>query len=343
MTLNKEYVTVLLGGIIWNGWESMSVRASLKEAARSFELTTSERPGQWIAPPGTPIQIFANKDLLLDGYVNEYKPRVAAVEHLVTLSGRGKGQDCIDCAAVHDTGYFEKQTPAEIGQSLDHFGVGIRAGTALEKIDYFQIYQGETVFQAVERASRAQGKTLMGRADGGIEITDATAAGRHAGYLAEGYNMKVADATLSDQNRHSEHIVKGQRRHGTSDADLHVEEKINDVGVNRYRPKMVINEGDTDAQRARVRAQHEANRSQGFSVRAEIETQGFRDEGGQIFTPNNLQYVESLSLKILGDMLIENVVLTQDNSGGSLAKLSLVNAKAYNGDGGSNQSDAAWG
>lgn len=344
MTDNVEIVTVEANGSPYGGWKSMRVTASIREAARTFSLSTTERSivfaTEWAFPPGTPIKVFTNKDLLVDGYVNSYAPNISAQDHAIEISGRSAAQDIVDCAAVSKQGFWENMTVEQIAQDLDKFGVGISADVPLNKIPMFAHYQGETAFSAIERAMRQEGVTAMGEPRG-IKITNAKSAKRHAKGLVEGENILTGSATITDHERHSEVTVKGQRRHGTEDEDLQIEEVYPDPGVTRYRPKIVVAEGDTDQGRARERAKHEANRSKGFSIKASLTTQGFRDDAGKLWTPNHLVYVYSPTLKLDGDLLIENVEYAQSESG-SIASLSLVNAAAYQGDGGTNSSAGEW-
>lgn len=348
MTLNPELIQVAAGGGLYDGWEKVEITASIKEAARAFTLETTERSvvfaSEFSFPPGTPVQILANGELLVDGYVNEYKPSGDARSHRITVSGRGKGQDFIDSSAMYEPGYWENKTPEDIAKDLDKFGVGIKAKAQLDKIPYYQSNQGESCFKCVERAIRHQGATMMGEPDGSISITNASVAGRHSGGLIEGHNIERYQGQISDQDRNSEVNVKGQNRLGHGDENLRIKETAKDPGVKRYRPKIIVNETDTDKKRARKRADHEQNRRQGFAVRATITTQGWRDDGGKVWEPNNLVNIQSALLKISGDLLLESIRLTQDNGGeGSLAQLSLVNAKAYGGDGGSGSSSSQWG
>lgn len=344
MTDNVEIVTVEANGTPYAGWKSMKVHMAIREAARTFTLTTTERSiifaTEWAFPPGTPIKIYTNEDLLIDGYVNSYAPDINATDHGITIEGRSAAQDICDCAAVSDTGFWENKSIDEIAKDLDKFGVGITADVPLKKIPMFNLYQGETAFEAIERGMRPEGVTAMGEARG-IKITNAKAAKRHTTPIVEGVNMLTGRATITDHNRHSKVTVKGQRRHGTEDEDLQIEEEYADPGVRRYRPKIIVAESETDKGRARERAKHEANRSKGFSIKADLSTQGFRDDAGKLWLPNYLVFVKSPTLKISGDMLIETVELTQDE-GGSIASLATVNAAAYQGDGGSNESSGEW-
>lgn len=346
MTRNVEKISVLAGGHSYEEWEQVTVSYAINEATRSFTLRGTERPGQWRFPPGTPVTILANGEVVLVGYVNRYQPEGDARIHTVTISGRSKSQDFIDNSAVHETGFWENKTPEQIAQDLDRFGVGVKADVPLKPIPYWQLYQGESPWRTVDRALRPQGATQMGKADGSIAITNALAAARHSGALVEGYNIERFTGEITDDNRHSEYTVKGQQRTEHGPPAIQPWGWVMDGGVKRYRPKIVVNEGDTDKARAQARAKHEANRSAGLSIKATITTQGWRDDGGKLWEANAIVFVQSpILLKLVRPMLIEHVTLTQDNGGeGSLATLDLVDPRAYDGGGGGGggETDAAW-
>lgn len=342
---NEELITVWAGGTPYRGWKKVDIDAAINEAARTFTLGTTEEEGEWAFPPGTAVRIFAGGDLVVAGYTNDYSANGDAAAHEITIKGRGKGQDFVDSAADHKTGYWEKKKPDEIAKDLDKFGVGIKARIPLEAVPYWQIAQGETAFENVERLLRQVGATMMGMPDGSIEITDASVAKRHAGALIEGANIKRWQVSLSDRDRHSKYTVKGQGRKGTGPAALRVKETADDTDVGRYRPKLLIHEGDTDPKRARKRAEHEKERAAGESIKGQVEVVGWRDDAGQLWTPNRLIYVESPRfMHLQQDMLIEKVSFEQADGQGSIAKLGLVDPRTYKGKQGrkGKKSDKAW-
>ena len=193
-----------------------------------------------------------------------------------------------------------------------------------------QIEPGSSAFRNVERYARQQGRVLMGEATGDIKITKAGEQ-RHSGGLVEGKNIIDGSATLSQKNRHSEYKVKGSARNGTKEKDLRSEDKAKDPGVQRYRPKIMLMEGETDKGRNKKRAEAEKERRAGEGTKASIMVQGFHDEGGKLYEPSNQIWTESPALKIKQDMMIETFEFEQDAVGGSLAKLGLVDARAYGG------------
>ncbi len=333
--LNPEIVTVVAGGMVYTGWEKVTVTAGIKQAAREFTLETTERPGAWNFPPGTPAQVLSNGDLLAAGFVNDYSGHVEAKSHRITIRGRSKSQDLVDSSAEHETGYWENKDPEEIGRDLDRHGVGVKAEVPLDKIPYWQLAPGETVFRTLERSLRPQGASMMGTPEGDIRITNASVARSAFGILMEGLNIKSAQFSISDHNRHSKYIVRGQRRHGRDAASLRVRGYSSDSGGKRKRTKILINETDTDQHRADKRAEHERDAAAGNSIRCSIQTQGFRDMAGRLFEPNTIIWVHApILMHLTMGMLIESLRFSQDDKSGSITELQLVDPRAHKGKGG---------
>ncbi len=360
--LNVEVVTIVAGGAPYDEWERMTVTAALNDATRTFTIETTERPGSFRFPPGTPVQIRANGDLLVDGYVNAYEASGDAKSHKISIKGRSKGQDFVDSSAEHKKGNWKNKTPEDVAKELNKWPIQVKAEVKLDPVDYIHLKQGESPFQLVERYLRPEGVSMMGEPNGDILLTNAEAAKATGVLLMEGVNIKDWKVSLTDGSRHSSYTVKGQRRRGTGKGNLRVRRTSRDSGVRRHRPKIMANETDTDDKRAGKRARHEKERRAGKSVQATIKTQGFRDDRGRLFGPNRLVFVWSPVLMHLAQtMLIERVEFTQDNgggkggrggggggsggsggghggggngSGGSIVSLTLVDPRAYKGKGG---------
>lgn len=343
-----EIITVEAAGGRWTAWRDASIRAALKEAARSFRLTIAAELGasatNGLFRAGTPVTIRSNADLLVTGYVDQKQPRFAKGESSdasIVISGRSKAADIIDSSAIHPTGEIENKTLLDIARELDKAGVGFSTDQQLPVIPRFRLTPGESVFSALERVARDQGLALMGEPDGSVRITKA-ATQRHAGGLFEGRNIKAGEADHNWSNRHSEYRVKGQRPFGSGADALEIEAIARDAGVNRYRPIIIVQDQDTDADRAKARAQNRRDRAAGNSLRCSITTQGFRDDAGTIWTPNRLVWIESDFLDVRQDMLIEGVTFSM-SSQGSEAKLDLVDPRAYGGKKGKgNKSGGEW-
>ena len=343
----SEIVSVIVGGSRWTAFESVSVVAAVKHAARSFTLEIAAEAGA-VETAATfqvfaPIQIYANGDLLIDGYIDERAARLTGQKGEITVSGRAKGADAVDSTAMHATGRFDNKSPLDIARALDAHGIGFTSSIDLSTLKEFQLTPGETLFRAVERLARDQGATLRGMPNGGIDFWNATqATDRHAGGLVEGVNIEEIHSTLSGGNRHSHVHVRGQKYDGHGAENLRIESIATDGAVPRYRPQVIVADGDIDKPRARKRARHHRDRKAGNGLKCIVGMATWRDDAGTIWTPGHRLWTESPFASVRQDMILEQVEFMQ-TSERTTARLRLVDPRAYGGDKGKvNKSGAEW-
>ena len=332
--MGKELITVRAGGQSFIAFESVTVEAALDHGARSFALQVAADPGPqataWALKPGTAIKIDFNSDLALTGYVDRYNPKLAKDGGIISVAGRSKSQDLIDCSAINDSGSFENQTLLEIGQALDKFGVGVTSDQELDAIESYQVTPGETVFDCLEKLARKAALTLTSPPDGSLMITKAGTK-RHAGGLFEGKNFELCEADLDWSGRHSDIIVRGQSADGTGDDALRIEATAKDTSIGRYRPVVIVEDSDLDQAAAQKRADTRRDREAGESLTASGEVQGFRDDEGQLWTPGWLVWTQSPFLNLASVMLIKHVTFSQSNTDGSKTRLELIDPRAFGG------------
>lgn len=331
-----------------DGWEQVTVTAALNEAARRFDIVVSEVGPfgdspfvAWPFPPGLPVAVTANGLLLVEGFVDSYAPQATATAHSVTISGRGKSCDFVDCSSWHPTGRFDDKRIEEIAAELAApFGLSVAAEVDTGvPVPEFQVRQGASPLSELLPLLHQRRLTVKGTADGNLAITRA-GVGHHAGGLVQGVNIEKMGGRLDHGGRHSDYVVKGQAARGWQEPQLRVRGEARDPAVQRFRPRIIIDPADTDRQRATDRALWEAKRAAGFSVKATIDTPSFQDAGGRLWEPGWTVAVHAPFLKIEQDMLIERVEFRQDNGGGTMASLGLVDPKAYDGqDAGGNSGD----
>lgn len=332
--MSAETVTVRVGGANFTAWEDVSLKASCRDATRSFTLRVACEIGRSALfqtfRAGASVEILAGSDRVLVGYVDRSQPKIGPRRYELTVTGRSKSQDLVDCAAIHPTGSLTDVTIEDVGRALDAFGVGIRAAIALEKIPKVQIVPGLTVFQTLEPMARAAGRTLMGAADGSLVIWDASKAKKHEGVLLEGANIEEATADHDMSGRHSRYIVKGQRPWGSGPDAMEIEAVARDAGVDRDRPAVIVVEEDTDKARVKTKAKNRRDKAAGKGLSASIRVATWRDTAGALWEPGKLVWVESPSLWLAQDMLIETIDLRQ-TSARTDAMLHLVDPRAHGG------------
>jgi prophage tail gpP-like protein len=332
--MGPEIVTVAVGGQNFSAFEQVTVDAALDHAARSFSLSVAAQAGAaataWTLAPGTSVVIKFNDDVAATGYVDRYEAKLAKPGGSIGVAGRSKSQDMIDCSAINEGGAYRNQTLQQIAQSLDKFGIGVATDQTLMPIKSYQVTPGETVFECLEKLARKTGLTLTSPPDGSLLITRAGTQ-RHAGGLFEGQNFTLAQADLDWSGRHSDIIVRGQAASGSGDAALAIEATSQDTSLGRYRPLLLIEDGDLDQDTAQKRADTRRDREAGESLTASGEVQGFRDYAGTLWTPGWNVWLESPFLNVTKLMLIKRATFTQSKAGGATTKLELIDPRAFGG------------
>lgn len=348
--MSTEYVRAVVGGETFGGWKTVSIRAALNAAARSFQLSAAfERGGgatHRLFAMYAPIQIYASLDegslgdLIFTGHIFRRRPRVGPTYKDLTIAGRSRGAQAIDCSHRHKTGRFSNMTPLAIAQEMDDLGVGFRSDVTLDKIALAQAQPGASIFREIERHGRDAGITLTGAADGGVDLLRPGVKARRVGALIGGVNIREATAEHNGENRHSEVRVRGQKARGHGRGALRMEAVARDRAVTLKRPLVLHHDGDVDLSRLKKRAESHRNRAAGAALKAQISIQGWRDGDGVIYAPGQKVWIEDEWLDIRQDMLIENVNYAQGpgsssaqgtGEGGTYAHIDVVDPRAYGG------------
>ncbi|MCI0556393.1 MAG: hypothetical protein L0287_36085, partial [Anaerolineae bacterium] len=203
--MSFEIITFRANGREFQGWESVTVTAGIAQAAREFEIATTEiikaneSPfDKWNFPPFTRGAVYATSnqsasggDLLVEGIVDEYLPDMGPESHTVVIKGRGLSSSVVDSSAKHETGRFENQSVLQILQTIAKpFGVNVQpVGTAASVVSaivpVFQLRRGERAWTEMTRLINDYAVALSGMADGHLMLLRA-GIGRHAGGIAQG-------------------------------------------------------------------------------------------------------------------------------------------------------------
>lgn len=355
--MSKERVIVVADGNAFEGWEVVTVQAAMNEVSRIFQVQVSEVPNsdtfppssffqKWHFPPFTTVQVFAGSDMLLTGFVDEYRPLIAPEAHKVVIVGRGRSSLIADSSATGEPGFWEdrqadqiaKELVAPTGVPLKVEGGGKGLGAPL---NYFAIRRGSTIYAEIMRILQTRMATLKGNADGSASIVTGCL-GQHPGEIAQGKNIKQAEGKITGYSRFSDYSVLGQNDGTNLDSDIQPEGKASDGGVPMKKPKVIVNAIAGDKQNLQQRATWEAQRAFGFSTQADIAVYGWRDEAGKLWEPGHQVFVYCPALKIDQSMLIEAVQFQQDDNTGTIATLTVVNPEAYGCPGGASGSGSFW-
>lgn len=331
-----EEIEITIGGQPYRGFTSISISISVEQSARSASVTGSDLAGAARINPGDDVTITAGGDLILTGFVRTITPSHDENSHSLGIAIESKAADAAEASVDHKTGQVNKKDLTGIAKDFDTAGIGIVSDETFPIERTSIVSLGNTLIGHLRPLARSHGAFLYDTPEGKIRIAKKPR-GTHSGSLAigEGGNIISASATISEERRHDEIIVRGQSSRGTGDAAQRLEARAKDSSVKRKRPRIIVHEGEATAAKLKERAERAVKRAAGYSRQASITVAGWRDQGGRIFEPHFLIYVADPRIYIEQMMAINSVTLTQDTTdggAGTRAVLGLVDPAALNGE-----------
>lgn len=333
----ENTVELRIGGQVYAGWEEVVVTRAMDACAGAFNLTVTDRwYGQnvpWPISPGDIGEVRLDGETVITGYVDMAQPSFSATTHTISVQGRDKSSDLIDCSAVHTPDEWRNIDLLRLGNILaEPFGIAVRAVSSVgDPFPLVKLQQGETALEALLRYARMRKLLVMADGKGALLLTG-TGTARADVELVQGKNILEASGALDWSERFSEYTVKGQGNFSddtSGEDEAHVLATAKDPGVNRYRPLVIIGDCDTNTASATDRATWEANTRLGKATAGTITVQGWRQgDGGPLWQPNMLVRVRSPWLRLDGDMLIRQVTFRK-GSAGTTAQLDMASPQAY--------------
>jgi len=331
-----DAVTVFIDNKIFHGFQTVKVSKSIDSIANSFSMSVDDRFQEtdeaWVLKPGAEIKINIGDERVITGFIETLSTSYGEGSRSYNIAGRSKSADLIDCSAKDQT-EFTNVTIAQLAEQLvAPFGLkvflSVDPGEAFAK---YSVKQGESVFEAINRAARTLGFFWVSTREGNIRLTRAGRA-RATSELHQDVNMKSGSLQMDNSKRFSEYIVKGQI--GASDnfnGALASGGKgtATDAGITRFRPLVMIAENSVDTAKAIIRAQWEASTAVAKAFELNTTVEGWRQADGILWGINQIVKVRSRLLGIDRDMLITGVDHSQDVSGGTITGITLTRPDAY--------------
>lgn len=325
-------IQLIIDGTAYGGWQELEVVRAIDAMAGRFKLRLSSiypLP----APRGKNCELIINGKPIITGYIFTVGVQVTKTRHTLTIGGRDKTADLVDADVLESSQELNNLTLKELTETIvKPFGVtAIFETEPPEKFKKFS-FQQESAFEAIERACRMRGVFPSGDVEGNLVIR-AYGATRAGVSLVMGENVLESSANFDDTDRFSHYEVYGQQP-GTDGVDAEAAAgpsgKAKDLGVTRYRPKIIIAEAAVDAGLAQQRAEWEATVRAAKAVSISVTVQDWsQTEGGELWRENQLVKTVLPQHGINGDMLIREVTYNLDNDQGTTATLALVRPDAY--------------
>ncbi|HFM0120221.1 phage baseplate assembly protein [Escherichia coli] len=329
-------VTLRTDGRLFTGWTSVSVTRSIESVAGYFELGVNVPPGTDLSglAPGKKFTLEIEGQIVCTGYIDSRRRQMTADSMKITVAGRDKTADLIDCAAVYSGGQWKKRTLEQIARDLcAPYGVTVRWELSDKESSAafpgFTLDHSETVYEALVRASRARGVLMTSNAAG--ELVFSRAASTATDELVLGENLLTLDFEEDFRDRFSEYTVKGYARaNGAEGDDIDAKSIVSrkgtatDSDVTRYRPMIIIADSKITAKDAQARALREQRRRLAKSITFEAEIDGWTRKDGQLWMPNLLVTIDASKYAIkTTELLVSKVTLILNDQDGLKTRVSL--------------------
>lgn len=225
-------------------FKSVRIHQSIERIAGSFSIDVSggwaERLGNAVYK-GMSANIKIGSETVITGYLDRIGIDVTPTSHGISLDGRDKTGDLVDCSAP----------PMEwVGMSFEHvartllqpYGIElyrqvqtgpagyitpgktddpcpiVKCDNGGDKLPRKSTNTGETVHRTLEKLAKQQGVLLVSDGKGGVIVTRAGLGGRASDVLAMADNLKSIKLDESFMGLYSEITVKGQASGATSTA-----------------------------------------------------------------------------------------------------------------------------
>ncbi len=368
----KSGIVLRVGGKDYDQWTSAEVTRDLKDFSGSFNfvLRDTKRSIQTFPygskgsvaklRPGPAVDVLVNGTIVLKGNIEDVNVEIDDSRAEVTISGRDKTGDLIDCAALTDGPSEFKNVKLEeaIKRIAQPYGLTVR--TEIDTGEPFVRYSldlSETAFSASEKGARSRHALVLSDGIGGIVITRTGSKRAPADLILPG-NVQSSSGRYSHQRRHSKTYVRGQgekagkSRAGsaaldTTAAPLSAEDRSQGDGsattmerkgtvatgialddeITRHRPIVHMARTKADQTSAQDEADWRMRTARAESEELTYKVRGF-DVGGNLWRVNEIAYVSDAFQDIERDMLVTRVSCRSDEQG-NFTELGVMSPEAF--------------
>lgn len=309
-------VTLRVNGADYGGWTEVEINAGIERLARDFSLTVTDRwPGATDIPrrvrPGDVCEVHIGSDKVLTGYVDATPIKYDGRSVGVAVKGRSKTADLSDCSAEHKTGQWRGAKIERIAADLAKpYGISVLVdedtGPAIAE---HQIQPGETAFESIDRLLTLRQLLATDDGEGRVVFINAGSRGRADTALVLGDNILTAEAGLDYKDVFTEYSVQGQRSGSDQDFGGNAAEIQATVrnGVGRHRKLVIRQSGQASVAICQDRARYEALSRQAKALETTYTVQGWRQQSGALWVPNQLVRVRDALIGLDAWLLIVEV------------------------------------
>jgi len=297
---------IIISGQRYDRVSSLTLKRSMEEGTCSGTIVLSWPGTEQFNAPGMVAGAFvdgADGQIILDGQLagtitlDTRTSKGSPKAYELTLQFRGQSSGYVDMSPDHDTGQFNKKSPAQIMQELMKGGKGklIDQSNFTRPIERFIIAEGESIERACRRAAREMGLTFWENPEGNWVLQSAnTPSGAVQGELRLGRNFTNWSVKRDIGPRFGTYGCYGNgiptdKKYGKACEGLLIPQLVQ--GTAKGRNLRVGMDGDHDNETLRVRAQMEASRRSGQGNNVTLKMSTWSDDGGKLWGASKIYHL----------------------------------------------------
>jgi len=320
MTASNNDLWLRVNGLEYGGWVGGTVTKSIRSMSGQFSLSVNDRwPGLeefWAIDAGASCELVCSEDVLINGYVDTVAAEHYEKDKEITISGRDKSGDLVDCSAP-DKEWNNTTLDALCRDICSPFSIQT-IGTHGGRFDISS--DDDSCATLIERAAKKVG-ALVWFDGAALRISDTPIIGDCDDVLEMGVNVKSMTYTKDKSETFSHITVKGQNR-GFGDSASLLQNVVE--SEMRYRPKIITQFGESS-----VRAEMAASIMLAKEETIDVTLAGLRQSSGKLWKPGFLAHVRGPFVKKDDPMLIESVTYSFFQHSGTTTTLKLVHQDSY--------------
>ena len=329
----QDKITVTVAGREYEGWLSSEVERSLEAISGTFNVPVSLVPG---LPPAIRRQDLVTVAIagttVMTGHVLAAEPFYNLADCGMRIQGRDRTGDLVRCTAIYQGGQWIKAGLDRIAKDLAApYGVEVRIDTDIgAPIEDFKLSHGESVVDALARAAKLRG-VLVTRDDAGRLLLTQAGKLRFAGAIVRGSNVIRMEGIGSDDNRHSEYIVYGQRNVQGQDFEVarNLKARAKDAEMRRHLPLVINADGNTTQAELQALVEHTMRVRRGHSLGFKYTVEGWAHQGQPWPLNQRVAIYDDVAGLDGQEWLIAAVRQTCDLREGSVTELTVRPVEAY--------------
>jgi len=274
------------------------------------------------------------RDLVLTGAIDSFSPSLSARQHTISVVGRGKCADLVDCSSEWVGGQISNCTAKQIAENLAApYGIKVFGDDYDDYVvPQMNLNYTETPAAVLDSVLRYRALLAFEETDGNLRLANVGST-LSPSAIEEGQNVQAASIDFRLDQRYSEYIVMTQSMDVFSDTgDIWLQEgRSVDSGVGRHRRKFMISEASRSGLNlAQKQADWEMKRRVGRSAAIRDTVDSWRDSSGFLWDINTLVAVNLPTLKLINKVwLITAVTFSRNLATGTTCDLIIMPPDAF--------------